>query len=333
MAAPGSPSRRRRAARAFERWWFEPVPRARIAWLRTFLYGFVVLDVLLLRPWVADYGSVPGALYHPLMIGRILPLPTPTPALVVLVEISLLACALLAACGRAVSTAGVLVFALYLEWMVIAFSYGKVDHDRFAFLVALAVLPTIGRTGWSNKTPDENAGWAVKCIQVAVVATYVLSAFAKFRFGGFDWVNGATLLRAVLRRGTWLAEPLESFPWMLRVSQYLLIAFELSTFLLLARGRLRTVYVVLAVLFHAITWLTIRIIFWPHVMCLLAFLPLERLSERRPWPLRASGVARVSRVGRGVSGEARMVDGRAAVHDHVQAGRRGPAGRGLVDDP
>ena len=31
------------------------------------------------------------------------------------------------------------VFLLYLEWMIIAMSYGKVDHDRFALLVALAV--------------------------------------------------------------------------------------------------------------------------------------------------------------------------------------------------
>lgn len=268
-----------RAAAALVSWWFAPLPRGRIAWLRTLLYLFIFVDVFWLTPWVADNGMVPPSQYHPLMIGRIVPLPTPTPVVVAVVQYSLLVCAAVAASGRFVRLAGTLVFALYLEWMVIAFSYGKVDHDRFAFLVALAVLPTLGRVSWRDRTPDEKAAWAIRCIQLAVVATYFLSTFAKLRFGGIDWVNGATLLRAVLRRGTDIAEPLASVPWALRVGQYLLVIFELSTPLLLARGRIRHFYLVAAISFHAITWATIRIVFWPHVMCLLAFLPLERLGS------------------------------------------------------
>ncbi len=273
-------------------WWFDPLPRGRIAWLRTLLYGFIFVDVFWLLPWVADNGMVPPSQYHPLMIGRLLPLPTPTPLVVAVVQWSLLVCAAVAAAGRFVRVAGTLVFALYLEWMLIAFSYGKVDHDRFAFLVALAVLPTLGRVSWSDKTPDERAAWAIRCIQLAVVATYFLSTFAKFRFGGIDWVNGATLLRAVLRRGTDLADPLASFPWALRAGQYLIVIFELLSPLLLARGRIRHFYLGAAFLFHAITWATIQIVFWPHVMCLLAFLPLERLGSHtsRIFSRRPSGI-------------------------------------------
>lgn len=271
-----------RAWKALGAWWFAPLPRRRVAWLRVFLYSFVVIDVLWLRRWVADYGLVPGDRYQPLMIGRLLPLPTPTPLIVEVVKYSLLACAVVAASGRFVRLAGVLVFGLYLEWMVIAFSYGKVDHDRVAFLVALAVLPTVGKVTWGDKIADEKAGWAVRCIQVAVVATYFLSTFAKFRFGGFDWVNGATLLRAVLRRGTDLAEPLETAPELLRAAQWGIVLFELTSPLLLARGRIAGIYLASAFLFHAITYATIQIVFWPHVACLLAFLPLEKLRSRRP---------------------------------------------------
>ncbi|MFN2587744.1 MAG: HTTM domain-containing protein [Actinomycetota bacterium] len=164
-----------------------------------------------------------------------------------------------------------------LEWIVIAFSYGKVDHDRFAFLVALAVLPTVGRISWNDESSDEKAAWAIRCIQIAVVATYFLSTFAKFRFGGFDWVNGATLLRAVLRRGTDLAAPLETAPELLRVAQWGIVVFELASPLLLTRGRIGRLYLASAFLFHAVTYATIRIVFWPHVACLLAFLPLEKL--------------------------------------------------------
>jgi hypothetical protein len=258
-------------------WWFAPLPRRRVAWLRIAVYAFVFIDVLWLRPWVADNGMLPAAQYHPLMIGRILPLPTPTPAVVAVVKYALLASAAVAVSGRLVRTAGVLVFGLYLEWMLIAFSYGKVDHDRVAFLVALAVLPTVGRVAWRDATSGEEAGWAIRCIQLAVVATYFLSTFAKFRFGGIDWVNGATLLRAVLRRGTDLAEPLESMPWALRGGQWLIVAFELASPLMLARGWIGRWFLAAAFAFHAITFVTIEIVFWPHVVCLLAFLPLERL--------------------------------------------------------
>lgn len=267
-------------------WWFSPLPRARVAWLRVAVYTFVFIDVFVLRPWVGDNGVVPGDLYQPLMIGRLVPLPTPTPLVVEVVKYTMLACAAVAATGRLVRVAGAAVFLLYLEWMVIAFSYGKVDHDRVAFLVALAVLPTVGKVSWRDKTSDEKAAWAIRCIQLAVVATYFLSAFAKIRFGGIDWVNGATLLRAVLRRGTDLADPLTTMPWVLRVGQWLIMIFELSSPLMLVRGWIGRLYLGSALLFHTITFVTIEIVFWPHVVCLLAFCPLERVNPLRLWPLR-----------------------------------------------
>ena len=116
----------------------------------------------------------------------------------------------------------------------------------------------------------------MRCIQVAVVATYFLSAFAKFRYGGLDWATGATLMRAVLRRGTWLAEPLEGLPWVLGATQWAILAFELSTPVMLTGGRLAHAFLLAAVAFHVVTYAAIEILFWPHVMCLLSFVPLER---------------------------------------------------------
>ncbi len=252
-----------------------------MAWLRLLVYGFIFVDVFWLTPWVSDNGLVPPSQYHPLMIGRLLPLPTPTPTVVEVVKYSMLACAAIAASGRLVRLAGTLVFGLYLEWMLIAFSYGKVDHDRVAFLVALAVLPTVGRVSWRDTTSDEKAAWAIRCIQIAVVATYFLSTLAKLRFGGIDWVNGATLMRAVLRRGTDLADPLTGMPWVLHAGQWLIVIFELASPLLLSRGRIGRFFLGSAFLFHAVTWATIQIVFWPHVVCLLSFLPLERLRTTR----------------------------------------------------
>ena len=267
-------------SRAVWQWWFEPVALGRVAALRTILYLFILVDVFLTTAWVARHSDLPGELYHPLFVGRILPLPTPGSLLVEVVKWTLVAVAVMAALNVWPRLLGTVVFVLYFEWMVIAMSYGKVDHDRFAFLVALVVLPTVGSARWGDRRADDAAGWAVRCIQVAVVLTYFLAAFAKLRFGGIEWLNGATLVRAVIRRPTFISEPLLDHVWLLQASQYLIVAFELSSPLLLARGKLRRAFLVGAVLFHAVTFSMIGIIFLPHVMCLLSFVPLERVDPR-----------------------------------------------------
>jgi hypothetical protein len=264
-------------------WWFPAMPRARVAWLRTFLYAFIWLDVLLLRPWVREHGDLPGVLYDPLRIGELFHLPTPTATVVTVVMVALLACSAVAATGRAPRVLGLAIAFLYLEWMVIAFSYGKVDHDRFGFLVALFVLPTVGAVSRRDRTPDERAGWAIRCVQVAVVCTYFLSVVAKHRYGrGLDtWLDSTTLLRAVVRRGTFLADPLLENPWTLHVTQYLIVGMELASPLLLVPGRVGRWLLAVLVGFHAVTFACLTIAFWPHLATLLAFLPLERVADSR----------------------------------------------------
>jgi hypothetical protein len=245
----------------------------------------VWLDVLVTTPWVAGHAGVPGDLYQPLFIARALGLPGPTPALAWAVQVVVLASAAVVVSGRRPRLAGGALLVSYFAWMLIAMSYGKVDHDRFAFLVALAVLPTVGPARWSDRHGDEAAGWAIRCIQVAVVLTYLLAAAAKLRFGGIDWVDGSTLMRAVLRRGTFLTDPLVDHPWTLHAAQYALVAFELASPLMLAPGRLGRWWVGAAFAFHLVTFAAIKIVFLPHVVCLLAFLPLEQVatpgSDRR----------------------------------------------------
>jgi hypothetical protein len=265
-------------------WLFRTAPLGRIAALRTIAYLFVPVDVLLTTPWVAQHADVPGTLYQPLLIGRVLHLPTPGAWVEVLRWVLVIA-ALVAATGRLPRLLGAAVAALYLEWMVIAFSYGKVDHDRVGFLVLLAVLPTVGRARHGDRTASEAAGWVVSMTALAVVATYFLSAVAKLRFGGLDWVDGATLTRAVVRRGTWLSTPLLDHAWVLHAFQYALIGIELLVSpLLLVRWRDERVTWFLVAgfsLFHAMTFLTITIVFLPHCVALLALLPLERFAVHR----------------------------------------------------
>ena len=260
-------------------WWFDPLPLARLAVFRVIVYGFIFIDVFLTTAWVQRHAHVPGELYKPLFFGRLLSLPTPGPLLVRSVMVLLLIGAALAIWGRWPRFVGGAVFFLYLEWMFIAMSYGKVDHDRVAFLVALAVLPTVGRAHTHDGDDSEAAGWALRMVQVAVVCTYFLAAFAKLRFGGPEWVNGATLMRAVIRRGQFWTDPLlTENPWILHAGQWFIMAFELASPLMLVRNKLGRGLVLFSIGFHAVTYAAIGIIFFPHVVSLLSFLPLERLG-------------------------------------------------------
>ena len=50
-----------------------------------------------------------------------------------------------------------------------------------------------GRHG--DRRPSEAAGWSLRVIQITVVCTYCLAAWAKIRFGGWGWMTGLVLAR------------------------------------------------------------------------------------------------------------------------------------------
>ena len=279
-----------RAVAGIERWWFTPLPLGRVAAMRVVIYLFAWFDVYFYAPKVTERVDVASA-YRPLAVERFLHLPLPTHNIALAVQIALLCCATAAATGRAARILGAVTFVLYFDWLLMGDSFGYVPHDRFAFVVALAVLPTVGSARRGDNTTSQRAGWALRCIQVAVVATYALAPWAKFRYGGFDWANGAVLTWAILRRGTFLGTSLLRAPQLLHIAQWGIVCGELvSPVVFFLRGRFVYVAVAAMLTFHLLSEATITISFLPHVLCILAFLPLERLGElrsavwlRRPW--------------------------------------------------
>jgi len=268
-----------RAVRRIVGWWTTPVPLARVAVLRTVLYLFLLYDIFFLVNDVVPHGYAPE-LYRPLFIGRILPLPTPSPALVQTLQVVIVVGALVAATGRLPRLAGWTVAVCYLEWLIVGMSFGKVDHDHLALLVALWVLPTVGRARFDDRTPSEGAGWAMRCIQIATIATYVGSAFAKWARNGapFAWANGAVFVWAIIRRGTDFIDWILDYPWMLRIAQWgLLIGEFLSPIVLFLRGKALVLAAVFFLSFHLFTYLSLGIHFLPTVVCWLSFFPVERV--------------------------------------------------------
>lgn len=259
------------------RWWFTPLPQGRVAALRVVIYLFAWFDVFSYSPNVPERVAV-GSGYRPLFVERLLHLPTPTLAWVHVLQIAVPVVATAAATGRAPRALGTITLFLYFDWLVMGDSFGYVPHDRFAFLVALAVLPSVGSAARGDLVETERAGWALRSIQAAVVATYFLSAFAKVRFGGWHWANGAVLTWAFLRRPTWLGTHLLAHPTILHIGQWCAICAEAtSPAVLFLRGRFVYVGVAAMLAFHLFNQVTLGISFLPHVLCILAFLPLERI--------------------------------------------------------
>ncbi|MHA3703053.1 HTTM domain-containing protein [Jatrophihabitans sp. YIM 134969] len=276
-------------AAAVARWWFDPVPLGRIAAFRVLVYLFVPVDVALGQSWVRGHVAQGSELYQPLRVSQLLHLPTPTTASVTVVLVALLVSALVAATGRLPRTSGTAVAVLYLLWMLVAMSYGKVDHDRVAYLVCLAVLPTVGRARSGDATRSAAAGWALRSVQVAVVLTYFFSSWAKLRFGGWNWATGAILERALLRRSTPLSGWLIDHTTLLQAMQWAMITAEFCSPLLLLLARTDRARIVVAVLlwgFHISVFAGVTIIFLPHCIAIASFVPMERVA---PAVRRAAG--------------------------------------------
>lgn len=267
-------------------WIFQPLPLHRVAVMRAVAYLFILVDIFLTTSWVATKANAPQSLYNPLNLADFLHLPHPTYLYVTVLKWLLVAAALVAATGWRPRWSGAAVAVLYLLWMFVGMSYGKVDHDRFAFLVLLAVLPTVGAARWGDTRRSEKAGFALQMVFVAVMLTYFLSSIAKIRYGGWDWPNGATLTRAFIRRGTPLVEWTVNFPWILIVAQHAMVILEaLSPIMLIARSpKARVIVVAILLGFHVSVYASVTIIFLPHCIAILSILPWEKLLRRKADP-------------------------------------------------
>lgn len=281
-----------RAARAAVAWWVRPAPLARVAVLRAVLYLFVVWDVLYLTNDVLGHAYAPD-LARPLLLSRLLHLPGPSVPLAWTLLVLVVVASLVAATGRLPRVAGWTAGIAFLLWMLDSQGFSYVSHDHMALVLALLVLPTVGRARFTDTGSSEAAGWAIRVIQVATVLTYFGSAVVKWVRAGspWAWANGSVFVWAILRRGSDVIRWTLEVPVLLHVGQWVLLVAEfLAPVALALRGRLLLALVAFFLVFHAMTFAALGIHFLPTAVCWLAFAPTERLV---PWVQdRAARVAR-----------------------------------------
>jgi hypothetical protein len=124
----------------------------------------------------------------------------------------------------------------------------------------------------------------LKCIQIAVIFTYFLSAVTKVRSGNWSitsWPNSAILMWAIIRRPHGLGQFLMPYPGLLHVMQWFaFLAESTSRVVLWLRGRALLFAALFWMGFHVFTLVIHYIHFAPTLVCWLAFAPLERFA---PW--------------------------------------------------
>ncbi|MGW0665050.1 hypothetical protein [Streptodolium elevatio] len=281
VGARGGGSPVRGAAKAVRRWWFDPVPGSRLAWVRALVYLFVPYDILVITQDVKGTAALPAEFYQPTMVARWLHLPTPTTGIADTLQWILLIAAPLAATGRFHRSLGLVVAGAFTWWQLINMGYGKVDHDHFAIVIAVWVLPTAGKARFRDDTPSEAAAWTLRCMQVAAISTYSLAAWAKIREAGWGWASGATFYWAIERRGTPFGKWFLDHPELLRFGQWVIFLAELcAPVILFLRRWWLAAGLVFWLGFHLATWLSIGIHFLPTIICLTAFVPWEKVGTR-----------------------------------------------------
>ena len=138
------------------------MPLSRVAALRVLVFAFVIVDVVLLHTSGWYHGYADPVWYEPLVMGKVLHLPAATVLLVQALKWGCVLAALAAMTGRAPRLLGWTVAVGWVWYQYVAFSYGKVDHDRADFVVALALLPTVGLAHLSDQRRSEAAGFALR---------------------------------------------------------------------------------------------------------------------------------------------------------------------------
>ena len=246
---------------ALMRFWAPALPISRVVWLRI-VYAFVIWSTPPSRRRPDPHGDVPVALYRPLIVRQLL---QPAAA-----EPRLRPRAVRRAAGergrrvhRTAAAPGRMrrCALAMLDWMSNGMSYCQ-DRPRPLRLHAGAVRPADRRAARGTRPSlDEGAGWAIRLIQMGAVASYFLAFWAKMRFGGWGWANGATLVIGhCTRRPHGIAPWLGQQPLLTHTMQWVVLVFEAcSPVMLWLRGRPLYAYVLFWLAFHASTYYLLAI--------------------------------------------------------------------------
>ena len=305
-------------------YWFRPRPYVDLAMVRIVTVGTQLALLLFYVNYSAErfllLDAAPDEMYEPIpaLLLFIFPFGSdyrPSYEEIRLVQTIAIALGFLALIGLA-TRLSLLLFALCNVFIVAwTYSFNDFHHTEAPLFLAFGILAfaPVGRVlsvdallrRRRSAAPaasllsqeDELAGWAIHLIQWLLVLIYLSAVLSKLVFeGGLDWLNGYTLqyylIQDTLRKGTLLGGWFSQHHYLVMLSQYVVVTFQVTFALAVIFPRLRWIYVPLGLGFHAGNWILLNAPF-PEWMALYAvFIPWQRVftvvsrrqSERRRDP-------------------------------------------------
>jgi Vitamin K-dependent gamma-carboxylase len=306
--------------RRWNEYWFRPAPYVDLAMVRLLV---VACQLWLLLFWpnlspsfMEKLWALPDPLYDPITLLRLFLLPwgwdyRPSPQFMAIVYYVTVVFGLLAFVGFR-TRLSLLVFMLGNAFMVTyVYSHGDFHHTEAPLIIGLGILALspaghvlsvdqlIRRQRGGRSDEEEDvltaqgplAGWPIRLIQWLFVLIYLSAVLSKLVFeGGLDWLNGYTLqyymIQDTLRKGTLLGGWFSQYHYLVMLSQYAVVIFQVTFALAVIFPRLRWIYVPLGLGFHAGNWILLNAPF-PEWMALYAvFIPWQRvftmMARREP---------------------------------------------------
>lgn len=244
-----------------------PGPAHHLAVVRTGLA--VVIALRLATGPYAQLAGQPSALFRPPDVVAWLPAMPPLVVLVGLQVVGTVA-AIAAAAGRRATATLTVAWACLLVLAGLRGSLGKILHnDVLLLLAAVPVVLAPAGARWGDQRPSSRWGWPVRAALAVVAGVYIACAVQKLRHTGITWVTGDTMRWILYSAAAGTRAPTKAAAlfiadraWLAHLTAAGLLAVELAAPVLLAIRRTRPLFVVLAVLLHLGTWLTLGLDYW-----------------------------------------------------------------------
>lgn len=282
---------------ALHRFWFDPAPAGRLAFVRILTAGYCLWYLLTRHSHFTAYSKISASLFEPVGLAAMLSEPMPESWAQALYYATLLA-GIAFLLGWKFRISGPAFALLLIAALSYRYSWSMIYHDFHIVAAHVLILGlSASADAWSldRRSADPKAshwryGWPIRLLCAATVLTYFVSGVAKIQSElGWGWMSGGELKLQVaadaLRKevlgesGTTLFKVLYPYNWIFTIVGLFTLIVELGAPLFLANKRLSRLWAASGWLMHWGIFLIMGIRFRYQMsgLVFLSFFDVEKL--------------------------------------------------------
>ncbi len=297
---------------SWDKFWFSEQPYFDIAFMRIGVVGLQLITLISVEfEQLTRVVSLPAVLYRPVALVRLVTWPwgwtiPPNGQLMFIIYWITVLFGIGALIGLRTTLCMLVLAAGSVFLQAYVYSFVDFHHNEAILLIALTALalgpcgkvlsvdsliarrrhpaaPKVAVLDYSGPY----AGWPIKFIQCFFPLIYLSAAISKIAGSGYtlDWANGFTLqyyfLQDSIRKpdmalGLWVSQ----FHWAILFGQIVVLAYQLSYFLVVPFRKLRWVYLPVGLFFHLANYYALRAPFPEWILLLGVYIPWSEGFKR-----------------------------------------------------